>query len=578
MNSKALYLRLLTYVRPYWKGFGVAVAAMVVLAAVEPTIAALFKPLLDVTFVEKDPESIKLVPFALIGLFIVRGSAGFLSEVGMGWVATRVVYDLRRQMFDRLMTLPIRYFDEYKSGALMSKLLYDANNVTNAATQALVVIIKDSLTVLGLLGYIFYLNWKLALVTLMIVPAIALIVTRVGRRLRSLSHGMQANVGEMTSVVQEAIEGVKIVRVFGGIEYEQKRFDHVANWVRRMQMKKSVAANASVPVVQVFTAIALAIVAYVASVEATTGTLTVGGFVSFIAAMALLFSPIKRLTNVNEPLQRGLAAAESVFHLIDLPYEPHAALTAPVARARGELEFDHLSFRYPTADCDALNHIDLRIEAGETIALVGASGSGKSTLVSLLPMFYAYDRGRILLDGRDLRDIPIAELRAQISWVGQEVLLFNDTVAANIAYGALRDASAEDIAAAASAAHAMEFIERLPDGMQTVIGEKGARLSGGQRQRLAIARAILKDAPVLILDEATSALDTQSEHQVQAALETVKQGRTTIIVAHRLSTIENADRIVVLDAGRIVEIGNHQALLDRGEAYAALYRRQFDAN
>jgi subfamily B ATP-binding cassette protein MsbA len=574
MTSTELYLRLLQYVKPYWRVFALALLGMVIVALTEPALPALLQPLLDGTFVHRDETLIRWMPVIILGLIVVRGSAEYMGAYAINWVGNKLVVDLRAAMFDKLLALPTPYYDDQASGNLISKLTYDVTQVTAAATSVLTVIFKDTISLIGLLAWMLWLNWKLTLLALVMAPLIVGVVRLISVRLRNSSRAVQQAMGDVMQVLQETIDGHKVVKLFGGQRYEAARFAEQANRVRRFMMKQTTAAAASVPVVQLLAGIALAAIIYLATRQSGANQVTVGEFVSFITAMLMLTAPLKRITGVNEPLQRGLAAAESVFELIDQAGERDPGQMA-IARARGEIRFDDVSFSYGDHARSALDSITLTINPGETVALVGASGSGKSTLANLVPRFYRPSTGRILLDGCDLETLTLASLRANIALVSQDVVLFNDTVAANIAYGAMRDTQEAEIIAAAEAAHAMEFIRHMPQGLQTLVGENGVKLSGGQRQRLAIARALLKNAPVLMLDEATSALDSESERHVQAALEMLIEGRTTIVIAHRLSTIEKAARIVVLDKGRIAEIGNHRELLATEGIYARLYRIQF---
>ena len=573
-TSKALYARLLRHVWPYRGAFSVAIAAMVVSALTDSSFAALMKWMVDGTFVHKDASLMKLLPLAIIGITLVRGLSGFAGTFAVTWVGSRVVMDLRERMFGRLLDMPVGYFDDHASGNLISKLTFDVTQVTSAATNVITVMVKDTLTVLGLLGWLFYLNWKLSLISLTIAPLLAWVVKKFSVRMRQVSRGAQRAMGGITQVIEESIEGNRVVKIFGGKDYEANRFREAANKVRAFGMKQAAASSANSAVGELVAALMLAIIIFMVTRQSANNETTVGGFVSFITAVMMLLAPLKRLTGVNEPLQRGLAAAESVFELIDEPEENDTG-TIELGRARGAIAFERVSFRYPTSESDILADIQLDIAPGETIALVGASGSGKTTLVNILPRFYRPTVGRILLDGQDLNDVKLASLRENMALVSQDVILFNDTVAANIAYGPLAHAPREAIVRAAEAAHAMEFIRNMPQGLDTLVGENGIKLSGGQRQRLAIARALLKNAPILILDEATSALDSESERLVQTALENLMKNRTTIIVAHRLSTIERADRIVVMQLGRVIEMGSHDRLLALKGAYANLHRIQF---
>ncbi|MCK9387453.1 MAG: lipid A export permease/ATP-binding protein MsbA [Sulfuritalea sp.] len=574
-DSRDLYLRLLGHVRPHWKGFVLTLAATALAAATEPLFPALMKPLLDKGFGQGGNQWLAWLPLAIVGIFVLRGVAGFLSSYGMSWVSNRVITDLRQLMFERLMRLPTSYFDAHASSVPATRIAYDVNGVAAAATSTLTVLVRDTLSVMGLVGWLLYLNWKLTLISLAVIPLIALIIRGFSARLRRLSLAAQEGMAQMNQVLQESIRGQKVVKIFGGEAHATSRFSKVNKALRGYGMRQAIAAAAVAPITQIFASVGLAIVVYVALQQSAGSETTVGGFVSFVTAMLLLLAPLKHLADINAPLQRGLAAAESVFRMLDEATEVDIG-TTDLGRARGEIEFAAVGLRYAGTERDALADIDLVVRPGETVALVGPSGGGKSSFVNLVPRFYHAGSGQIRIDGHDIETLTLASLRANIAHVSQDVFLFDDTVAANIAYGGKRDATRSEIEAAAKAAHAIEFIKDLPQGLDTVIGENGSRLSGGQRQRIAIARAILKDAPILILDEATSALDSESERAVQEALETLMQGRTTLVIAHRLSTIERADRIVVLSQGRIAEIGSHAELLSQGGLYSHLYKLQFE--
>lgn len=573
-SSRALYLRLLQYVRPYWKAIALSLVATAIMAATEPMFPALLKPLLDEGFRQGgQAENPLLIPLGIVGVFLLRGVFNYFSSYGFSWVSNRVILDIRAEMYGRLVQLPSAYFQKHASSVPLTKIAYDVNGVASAATSVIVTVLKDGLVVIGLLCWLLWLNWQLTLICFALIPAVAWAMRTFSGRLRKASRAAQTSTANMVQVLQETAHCARVIKVFGGEQQEAARFLQTNNEVRQQNMRQAVAAAATNPIVQLFAATAVAVVIYVAQVQSANGQMSVGSFVSFITALLMLLSPLRHLADVNAPLQRGLAAAESVFQLLDEPAEiDHGKHDA--GRAQGQLEFRNVGFRYASAERNALSGVNLRIEPGQTVALVGQSGGGKSTLAAMVPRFYNPDRGEILLDGHDLQALTLRSLRRNIAYVSQDVLLFNDTVAANIAYGDMADAPREAIEAAAAAANALAFIQALPNEFDTVIGENGNNLSGGQRQRLAIARAILKDAPILILDEATSALDNESERLVQEALENLMKKRTTLVIAHRLSTIEKADNIVVMAEGQVLESGTHEALLARNGAYARLHSLQ----
>lgn len=577
-SSRELYLRLLQYVRPYWKAIVLSLCATAIMAATEPMFPALLKPLLDEGFTQQGGgmENPLLIPLGIVGVFLLRGVFNYFSSYGFSWVSNRVIADIRAEMYARMVRLPNAYFQKNASSVPLTKIAYDVNGVASAATNVIVTVLKDGLVVIGLLCWLLWLNWQLTLICFALIPAVAWAMRTFSGRLRKASRAAQVSTANMVQVLQETAHCERVIKVFGGESQEAARFHRTNDEVRRQNMRQAVAAAATNPIVQMFAATAVAVVIYVAQVQSASGQITVGSFVSFITALLMLLSPLRHLADVNAPLQRGLAAAESVFQLLDEAIERDEG-KIDAGRVAGHLVFSDVSFRYPGAERNALSGINLDIAPGQTVALVGQSGGGKSTLAALVPRFHSPDSGTILLDGNELQALSMHSLRRNIAYVSQDVLLFNDTVAANIAYGDMAGASLEAIEAAAAAANALDFIRALPNGFETVIGENGNNLSGGQRQRLAIARAILKDAPILILDEATSALDNESERLVQGALENLMQKRTTLVIAHRLSTIEKADRIVVLGEGRVLEAGRHEDLLQTNGAYARLHSMQIHA-
>lgn len=568
-----IYRRLLRYVLPYKRMFLIAVVAMAGFAATDAGFAKIMEYLTD-EIVAKDADGIRLVALGLIAVFLFRAVTGFISEYCITWVGRSVIKDLRTGLFEQLLNMPTTYYDKIATGNLISKLTFDVEQVSQATTTAISVVIRDTLTVFYLLILMFSNNWRLTLVFLLVGPFVSYLMIMISKRFRKISKRIQASMGDLTHVSQEAIEGHRVIKSFGGHAYESGHFEKVNDANRHQRMKMETTRATSVGLIQLIAAIAVAGVMFVATTESVLPELTPGIFTSLITAMILLQKPVKRLTSVNSQLQRGIAAAGSIFELLDSEREADQGKLR-IENVKGRVTYEQVCFSYAPDDKQVLHDIDFEIEPGTTVAFIGRSGSGKTTLVNLLPRFYEITRGRISIDGHDIRDLSLTGLREHISLVSQNVTLFNDTVARNIAYGCLGDKSEEQIQHAARIAHAMEFIEQLPLGMDTVVGEDGIMLSGGQRQRLAIARALLKDAPILILDEATSALDNESERYIQSALDDLLRNRTTLVIAHRLSTIERADRIVVLDQGRMIESGTHAELLAANGHYAALYRLQF---
>lgn len=570
-SGVGVYKRLMRYVVPYWKLFIVSTIGFLIYAATEPAVVMIIQKIID-SFSGQQRKEIQYLPLLFVMLFLVRGVGAFLGNYYLARISGNVIHKLRCEIFNHYTKLSVEYFDSNNSGYMISRITNNIGEVTRATTDSVRSLIREGFTAIGLLAYLVHTNWKLSLVFLAIAPIVAVMVKYVGGRLKRLSRNMQEMVGDLTHITSEMVSGNRIVKGFGGEAYERRRFRECSLENRKQYRKLIMTVSINNPVMQVIISFALAGMMYLALMIMQSSS--AGEFVGFFTAAFLLPKPIRQLSDANSEILRGLAAAESLFEVLDEPVEIDTG-EHEVERSIGRIEFRNLSFTYPGAEIPALRSINLIIEPGQSVALVGASGGGKSTLINLLPRFYDYSEGEILIDGVNIKSYRLASLRKQMALVTQNVTLFNATVAENIAYGILEGADMQKIQQVAEDAYAMSFINNMPQGLDTEIGENGVKLSGGQRQRLALARALLKDSPILILDEATSALDTESERYIQAALSRLMHGRTTIIVAHRLSTIENADVILVIDKGRIVEQGSHSELLKLDGAYAKLHGMQF---
>ncbi|ASC57618.1 lipid A ABC transporter ATP-binding protein/permease MsbA [Vibrio vulnificus] len=568
------FKRLWTFIRLYKSGLAVAVVALIINAVSDTYMISLLKPLLDEGFGSAESDFLRTLPLIIFAMMFIRGISSFVSAYCLSWVSGNVVMQIRRMVFNHYMQMPVSYFDKEKSGSLLSRITYDSEQVSAATSQALVSIVREGASIIGLLVLMFYNSWQLSLVLILVAPVVAMGIGIVSKRFRKISKSMQTVMGVVTSSAEQMLKGHKVVLSYGGQDIERERFDKVSNQMRQQTMKLVTAQAAANPIIQMIASVAIVVVLYLASIDSIKEQLTPGTFTVVFSAMFGLMRPLKALTSVTSQFQRGMAAAQTLFALVDLEPEKNTG-THSVERALGDVSVKDISFTYLGTEKPALSHVSFDIPRGKTVALVGRSGSGKSTIANLFTRFYDVDSGEIQLDGVDVRDYELKNLRTQFALVSQNVHLFNDTIANNIAYAAADKYSREDIERAAELAHAMEFISKMENGLDTMVGENGASLSGGQRQRVAIARALLRDAPVLILDEATSALDTESERAIQSALDELQKNKTVLVIAHRLSTIEKADQILVIDDGAVVERGSHAELIEKDGAYAQLHRIQF---
>lgn len=579
MNDKDLstwqtFRRLWPMITPFKAGLIAAAVALVANAASDTFMLSLLKPLLDDGFGKADRSILLWMPLVVIGLMIVRGVSGYISSYCISWVSGKVVMQMRRRLFGHMMGMPVAFFDKQSTGTLLSRITYDSEQVASSSSSALVTVVREGASIIGLFIMMFYYSWQLSIILVIIAPIVSIVIRLVSKRFRDISKNMQNTMGHVTTSAEQMLKGHKEVLIFGGQKVETERFDSVSNRMRQQGMRLVSASSISDPIIQLIASLALAFVLYAASFPSVMETLSAGTITVVFSSMIALMRPLKSLTNVNAQFQRGMAACQTLFSILDMEQEKDEGKRV-VERAKGDIEFKNVTFTYPGRDAPALRDVAFSIPAGRTVALVGRSGSGKSTIASLMTRFYDIQEGEILMDGHDLREYTLSSLRNQVALVSQNVHLFNDTIANNIAYARTDVFSREEIEKAATMAYAMDFINKMDNGLDTVIGENGVLLSGGQRQRIAIARALLRDSPVLILDEATSALDTESERAIQSALDELQKNRTSLVIAHRLSTIEKADEILVIEDGRVVERGTHAELLEQRGAYAQLHRMQF---
>ena len=574
LSTKQTFRRLWPIIAPFKAGLIVAAIALIINAAGDAFMISLLKPLLDEGFDKADNDVLKWLPLAVLGLMVVRGGSSFVSTYCVSWVAGKVVMNMRRKLFGHMMGMPVSFFDQQSTGTLLSRITYDSEQVASSSSGALITIIRESAYIIGLFTMMFYYSWQLSLILIVIAPVVSITIRIVSKRFRKISKNMQTGMGHVTASAEQMLKGHKEVLIFGGQKVETERFYKVSNNMRRQNMKMVTASAISDPIVQLIASFALAFVLYAASFPDIRDELTSGTIAVVFSSMFALMRPLKSLTNVNAQFQRGMAACQTLFAILDSEQEKDDG-TKVLKDVKGDIKFENVTFTYATKEHPALDDVSFTLPAGKSVALVGRSGSGKSTIANLITRFYDIDKGSIQIDGHDIRDYTLSSLRSQVALVSQHVYLFNDTIANNIAYATDGSYSREQIEKAAEMAYAMDFIAKLDKGLDTVIGENGVMLSGGQRQRIAIARALLRDAPILILDEATSALDTESERAIQAALDELQKNRTSLVIAHRLSTIENADEILVVQDGRIIERGTHTALLAQNGAYSQLHSIQF---
>ena len=574
-NALHLYKRLLKSTGIYKKIFFIAIIGMIIHAITDTSFAAIIKPLLDGSFIDKDPSFIQIMPILIILIFVFRGIGSFMSTYGMAYVGRSIIRDIRRDMFDKILLRSSSLYDESVTGKLVSKITFDAEQVAEAATKAVTTVIKDGLTIIGLLSLMFYYSFELSIGLLLIAPLVGFFLKIMSVKFRSLSRDIQRSMGTITNIVEESIIGHRIIKIFGGKDYEKNTFNSANAYNRERNLKLIFVQSISIPLMQLLVAIFLAAIIFFVTSNDYLDEISIGTFMSYLTAMIMMFAPIKRLSEVNVVLQRGIAASESIYDLLDSKSENIDMIDATNIEGSISISFKNVTFKYPSSQSNVLENINLDISKGETVAIVGKSGSGKTTLLDLIPRLYDPDRGDIYFNTSNIKDINLNKIRAYISYVGQDFTLFNDTIYNNIAYGELSSHDVSKVHDAAEFSFASNFINDLPDKFETIVGQNGVLLSGGQRQRIAIARALLKNAPILLLDEATSALDAESESSIQKSLTTLCENKTTLIIAHRLSTVMNADKIIVIENGHVVEQGNHSDLIDKKSVYYALYNSQF---